>query len=120
MCEEVEELNKVHRQLLYTKIKEFQHKSKGVIQMLKDKQGMSMMENEKILEWWPEYVKELYDDKDRGADIGNLVHEVYIISSEEVKTVIRKLPKDTTSCNDNITAEQFQDMGEKELEIVKK
>ena len=53
------------------------------------------MDKEEVLERWAEYVEELYRDGNRGdADMGDLVNVVYMISSEEIETVIKELPKE--------------------------
>src|SRR5688572_2178289 len=50
--------------------------------------------------------------------MGDLVNEVYAISSEEIETVIKKLPKGKVCGSDNIAAELLQSMGEKGMEIM--
>ena len=82
-CKEIELLDKVHSQLLYQKIKELRTKGSRMLQMLKSKQGKSLIEKDEVMERWAEYVEELYKDENRGeADIVDLVNEVYTISSE--------------------------------------
>src|SRR6267154_285661 len=71
------------------------------------------------MERWAEYVEDLYKDENRGeADMGDLVNEVYTISSEEIVAVIKDLPKRKACRNDNISAELLQSMGEKGIEIM--
>ena len=66
-----------------------------------------------------EYVEDLYRDGNRGdADMGDLVNEVYTISSEEIETVIKELPKGKACGSDNIAAELLQSMGKKGMEIM--
>ena len=73
------------------------------------------------MERWAEYVEELYDDKSRGeADMGDLINEVYCISSQEIRAVISELPKGKACGEDNISAELLQCMGEEGLEIITK
>src|SRR5688572_6748102 len=50
--------------------------------------------------------------------MGDLVHEVYTISSEEIETVIKELPKGKACGSDNIAAELLQSMGEKGMEVM--
>src|SRR5688572_6825753 len=50
--------------------------------------------------------------------MGDLVHEVYTISSEEIETVIKELPKGKACGSDNIAAELLQSMGERGMEVV--
>src|SRR5688572_32027954 len=75
------------------------------------------MDKEKVLERWAKYVEELYIDENREADMGDLVNEVYTISSEEIETVIKELPKGKACGSDNIAAELLQSMGKKGMEI---
>src|SRR6267154_889859 len=50
--------------------------------------------------------------------MGDLVNEVYTISSEEIVAVFKDLPKGKACTNDNISAELLQSMGEKGIEIM--
>ena len=50
--------------------------------------------------------------------MGDLVNEVYTISSEEIKAVIKDLSKGKACGNDNISAELLQSMAEKGTEIL--
>src|SRR5688572_8097846 len=77
------------------------------------------MEKEEVLEQWGECLDELHSDKNRGdAGIGDLVNEIYMISSKEIKTVIKELPKGKDYGSDNIAAELLQSMGEKGIELM--
>src|SRR5437867_12978541 len=112
-------LDKAHSQLLYQKIKELRPKASRVLQTIKSKQGKAVLEKDEVMERWVEYVEELYKDENRGeADMGDLVNEVYIISSEEIEAVIKDLPKGKACDSDNISAELLQGMGEKGIEIM--
>ena len=66
-CRELEELDRVHSNLLYDKIKEFQPKAHKVMQQIKSQQGVLLHEKEEVLERWAEYVEELYEDASRGV-----------------------------------------------------
>ena len=71
------------------------------------------------MERWVEYVEDLYKDENSGeVNMGDLVNEVYTISSEEIKALIKDLPKGKARGNDNISAEMLQSMGEKGTEIL--
>src|SRR3989441_128050 len=52
------------------------------------------------------------------ADMGDLVNEVYTISSEEIEAVIKDLPTRKACGSDDISAELLQGMGEKGIEIM--
>ena len=91
-CEEIEVLDKAHNKLLYSKIKDLQHRGSRVQQKIKDKNGTILTEKEEILKRWAEYVEELYDDKNRRhADMGNLINEVYTINMKEIRDITREL-----------------------------
>ena len=61
----------------------------------------------------------MYKDENRGqADVSNVVNEDYAVSSDEIETVIKDLPKGKTCGNDNISPELLQCMGEKGLEVM--
>jgi hypothetical protein len=65
-----------------------------MLQTIKSKQGKCLLEKGEVLDRWAEYVEELYKDENRGEiDMGDLVHEMFSISQEEIETVIRELPK---------------------------
>ena len=115
-CREIELLDKVHSKLLYQKIKELQPRKNRVHQRIKDKKGESITGQEETLKRWAEYVEELYEDRTRGeADMGDLVNEVYTIATEEIREVIRELPKGKACGVDNIEAELLQCMGKRQL-----
>ena len=78
-----------------------------------------MLENDGVMERWAEYVEELYKDENRGeSEVSDLVVEGYEINREEVKAVIRDLPKGKACGSDNIAAELLQAMGEKGIDIM--
>jgi len=118
-CKEIELLDKAHSQLVYKKIKDLQPRSNRVQQIIKDKYGKSVTTKEEALKRWAEYVEELYDENNRReADMGDLVNEVYNISAEEIRDIIKELPKKKACSEDNISAELLQCMGEEGLETI--
>src|SRR5688572_20867638 len=56
--------------------------------------------------------------KQRRCRYGDLVNEVYTISSEEMETVIKELPEGKACGSDDTAAELLQSMGEKGMEIM--
>ena len=91
---------------MYKKIKELQPRVNRTVNQIKDKQGKCLNERNEIVERWAEYVEELYEDTMRSdADMGDLVNEVYTISSEEIQEVIKELPKGKACGEENIPAE---------------
>src|SRR5206468_2940859 len=121
-CKKIEMLDKVHSQLLYQQIKELRPKGNRMVQLIKNKQGKNLKEKEEVMGRWAEYVEELYKDENRGkADKEELVNGgVYTISNEEIKAVIKELPKGKACGSDNIPAELLQGMGEDCIDIMAK
>jgi exonuclease III len=118
-CNEIERLDKAHNQLLYKKIKELRPKANRMLHTIKNKQGKYIQEKEEVLERWAEYVEELYDDRSRGdSDMGDLINEVYTISSEEIEAVIKELPKGKACGTDNVAAELLQSMGKNGMKVM--
>ena len=113
--------NRIHSQLVYKKIKEFQPRKNRSLQNIKDKQGKKLQDRGEILERWAEYVEDLYKDKERGeANRGEPTKEVYSISVEEIKEIIKDLPKEKAYGDDHIPAELLQCLGEGGIKIVSK
>ena len=50
--------------------------------------------------------------------MSDVVNEDYVISSDEIETVIKDLPKGKACGDDNISVELLQGMGEKGLEVM--
>src|SRR2546425_1948378 len=118
-CKKIEMLDKAYSQLLYQKIKELRPKVNRMLQTIKSTQGKALLEKDEVMERWAEYVEQLYKDESRGeADMGDLLNEVYTISSEEIEAVIKDLPKGKACGSDNISAELLQGMGEKGIEVM--
>src|SRR6267154_1783451 len=112
-------LDKMHSHLLYQKNKELRPKGKRMLQAIKSKQGKVLSETDEVMERWAEYVEELYKDDNRGQeDVSDVVNENYVISSDEIETVIKDLPKEKVCGDDNISAALLQGMGEKGLEVM--
>jgi len=67
-CEEIEVLSKKKPQLMHAKVKNLSNlkkcSSNGCI---KGKDGSVVVDREEIIARWEEYIRELYDDKDRGV-----------------------------------------------------
>ncbi len=75
----------------------------------------------KFLERWAEYVEDLYKDKERNeANRGEPTKEVYSISVEEIKEIIKDLPKEKAYGDEHIPAELLQCLGEEGIEIISK
>ena len=69
-CEEIEFLSQKNPQLIHEKVKSLSKPKKCTSSgCIKGKDGSIIMDNEKILNRWEEYISELYDDEERGVKI---------------------------------------------------
>ena len=74
-CREIEILQKFAPQTMYKNVEEILgRKSNSPNGCLKDKDGNIIMEKDKILDRWSEYIHELFDDSRKEIDtmIGNI------------------------------------------------
>ncbi|GFO16201.1 endonuclease-reverse transcriptase [Plakobranchus ocellatus] len=79
---------------------------------LKAKNGEIIMEKDKILERWSEYIKELFDDERKEIEVmkGNFAGPP--ILKDEVRTAIWKMKNGKATGPDNIAAEQIKALDE--------
>ena len=78
---------------------------------IEDKEGNIIMEKEKILSWWYEYIGELYYD-DRG-DMPEIVAEVEsLITQREVEHALRWMPMKKSPGPDDITTDMLVAAGD--------
>ena len=69
-CEEIEFLSQKNPQLIHEKVKSLSKPKKCTSSgCIKGKDGSIIMDKEKILNRWEEYISELYDDEERGVKI---------------------------------------------------
>lgn len=124
-CELIEQLQKTNNsKRMHDKIKEVTNwkKSGATTGCIKAKDGSTIMEKGKIMQRWSEYIKDLYDDKDRedNFDIGNN-NEGPAILKEEVEHAMKKMRKGKSSGPDNIPVELYEaleDFGVEKLTIL--
>ena len=92
-CEEIEVLSKKNQQLMYEKVKNLLKPRKcKSIGSIKGKDGSIIIDKSEILVRWEEYIKELYDDGDRGPQliIQRNMKGLPIVYSE-IKHAIKKM-----------------------------
>lgn len=119
-CEELEELDKIHSPKLYKKIKELTPKSKKIQLGIKDCDGKMLYEEELITKRWEEYIgKDLYNDERKVTPEMNKTYEnISKIDEDEIREVIKDLPKEKATGDDNINAELLQNLGEKGIQAM--
>ena len=105
-CEEMENQNSKD---LHRKIKDLCHtKTGGSTGCLKSKDGNIIMDKDKILERWTEYIGDLYNDnrdEDRRIESNN---DGPSIMEEEVSTALKKMKDGKAVGPDNITTEMIK------------
>ena len=62
LCEEIEELDKHHNPIMYSKVKSMEHKTKVKLGV-QNKEGELLTEPELILNRWFEYIGDLFEDE---------------------------------------------------------
>jgi len=108
-CEEIEVLSKKNQQLMYEKVKNLlkprKCSSNGCI---KGKDGSIIIDKSEILVRWEEYIKELYDDEDRGPQLKIQRHmEGPPILQSEIKHAIKKMKRGRATGIDEIAVEMI-------------
>ena len=104
---------------MYCQIKEVTGKKRGngTTTCVDAKDGTLIMEKDKILDRWSEYIGELYDD-DRGEMAVITTGSIPPISYQEVEYALKGMPLRTSSGPDDIVTEMLVvagDMGIAEL-----
>lgn len=112
-CEEIEELQKVNATRMYDKIKEMTGKKRtSRNSVVKDPQGNIIMDQDKVLKTWEEYVRKLYDDireirPETEIEIEGRLQGPPIIK-EEVRKAIKGMKKGKAVGEDNISVEMIE------------
>ncbi|GFO08712.1 endonuclease-reverse transcriptase [Plakobranchus ocellatus] len=108
-CKEIEQQRKHAPQTMYRNIEEITGKrtflSTGC---LKAMNGDIIIDKEKILERWAEYIRELFKDYRKGHNV--MVHNFAgpLIMKEEVETAIKKMKNGKATGPDNISVELIE------------
>ena len=108
-CDVIEQLNAAHKSnLMHSEIRSVTGRKSGSnpTTCIEDKEGNIIMEKEKIISRWYEYIGELYND-DRG-DIPEIVAEVESsITQRDVEHALRGMPMKKPPGPDDITTEML-------------
>ena len=90
LCEEIEEPDKHHNPIMYSKVKSMEHKTKLKLGV-QNKEGELLTEPELILNRWFEYIGDLFED-----EITNTLNprkEKATIMDKEIWDIIKKILK---------------------------
>ena len=90
LCEEIEELDKHHNPIMYSKVKSMEHKTKLKLGV-QNNEGELLTEPELILNRWFEYIGDMFEDE-RTNNL-NPTKEKAIIMGKEIRDIIEKIPK---------------------------
>lgn len=119
-----------NQKLFYGAIKNMSKENNSTLQNIRDKNGTILNTEEKIMERWREYFRELLEDgvkqekemresEEQGATISS-GQNIIIFSIEEIKKALNKLKTGKAPGHDCITAEMLKYMGEAAQEFLLK
>ena len=83
----------------------------GVITCIKARDGNLMLEQEKILERWHEYISTLYDDARGGIPLISIVTKLSPITRTSIEYVLKGMPMRKALGPDDITTEMIVEAG---------
>ena len=107
-CDVIEQLDAAHKtNIMHSQIRSVSGRKRGSNPTcIVDKEGNIIMENDKILSQWYEYIGEVYND-DRG-NMPEIVAEVESpITQREVEHALRGMPMKKSPSPDDITTEML-------------
>ena len=122
MCEEIERLeNKHDMNRMHQAVKELTDRKKEIKTnsgCVRAKDGTLLFEREKVAERWTEYIRELYDDENRGDPVELEDTGGPDILIEEVKAAIKHLKNGKAAGIDEIKSEHLKALDEDSLEHI--
>ena len=114
-CQVIEQLDAAHKSnLMHSRIKLVTGRKRGnnTTTCIEDKNGEIIMEKDKIIYRWSEYIGELYNDANRG-DMPDIATEVESpITRREVEHALRGMQEKKSPGPDGITTEMLVAAGE--------
>jgi len=115
-CELIERLDATHQcNLMHSQIRKTvgSQRGAGATTCIEDKSGNIIMDQDKILERWYEYISELYNDNSRG-ELPHIVidTEGTPITQEEVEFALKRMPMKKSPGPDGVITEMLVAAGE--------
>ena len=111
-CRDIENLKNINTKLMHKKIKELSknatYASCSSGGCIKSKDGTVLMEKDKIIERWTEYIQELFEDDREAMPQIRKTMEGPEILKDEVRFAIKKMKRNKACGPDNIFAELLQ------------
>jgi len=121
-CKEIEEDMKNHNvRDFHTKVKKLTDRktnSRAGNNCIKDKDGNVLFEQKEVEDRWVEYIRDLYDDKDRGEKPQAKEKCGPDIMEAEVRYAIKKMKKLKAPGPDNITTESLKALDEDNIKTL--
>ena len=121
-CRDIENLKNKNSKLLHKKIKELTNHATNTTcssgGCIKSKDGTVLMEKEKIIERWTEYIQELFEDDREAMPQIRKVMEGPKVLKDEVRFAIKKMKRNKACGPDNIFAELLQATEEFSVDII--
>lgn len=120
-CEEIQYcLMKNSIDKAYNKVKSLQYSPRTRSNIVKDKEGRTLFENEKVAERWKEYMEELYEGDEIQNENDYIEREEHVdedekgpsITKEEFETALKTLSEKKATGIDEIPAEMLKCMNE--------
>ena len=115
LCAEIEELDKHHNPIMYSKVKSMEYKTKIKLGV-QNKDGELLTEPEQILDRWFEYIGDLYEDE--RTNTLNHRKENVTIMDKEIRDIIEKIQKNKATGCDQIPIELIQCLGEDGKQVI--
>jgi len=120
-CEEMEKVHQQNSQDMHKKIKEICHtRGSPTSGCIKSKDGDIIMDKDKILERWTEYIGDLYNDMRNEERTDTTNNEGPPILEEEVISALKKMKNGKAAGPDNITKEMIDALEEFGISTVTK
>ena len=114
-CEKIEQLDAAHKSnLVHVQIRQAtcRKQSTCVTTCIEDKDGNILMEQDKILARWHEYISELYGDNRGDIPQVHTKSELTQVTRREVEFALKRMPLNKAPGLENIFTEMFVASGE--------
>ena len=105
---------------MHEKVKEATNRRRicSVASCVESKDGTFVMEKEKMLERWEEYIKELFEDNRESVIKINREKENLPFTKDEIKKVVKSVPKNKSTWPDDVAISLIQAMDDLRIEWI--